>query len=1184
MKRNAIAAGLLLMIFGTLMIVPSLFSQFQDSSGMIRLQMVSFDPLRQPSLAQGPEAIDKNSLYLVQFIGPVREEWKQNVEQTGARLYGYIPQHAFIAHIDPTSLDKVRGLAFVRWVGPYQPAFKVSPGLAGPSLQSSEPVEVLIQTLPDSDLAALEARLTDMGATLHGDAANAIAGYVHATLPAARLAEVSGLDGVIWVERYNETKVTNAVGGGRIMRVNEVRQSVGLFGSGQIVAVADTGLDSGNLNTLHPDVRGRVNKGYALGRPDAQNWSDSVGHGTHVVGSVLGNGAASGSNPAAHSYNGTYAGTAPEARLVFQALADDAGALRGIPNDRGDLMRQAYADGARIHTNSWGGPTGSIGDQPQYGGYVFTSQQVDQAAWEHKDMLILYAAGNEGADTDANGVIDPDSIGQPGTAKNIITVGASETDIGSIANVWGDSYGSPIREDRRANNPNGMAAFSSRGPADDGRIKPEIVAPGTFIASLRSQNFVLNDGLEGDTSNYLQGALNGGTSVWQLAPGDGRNGSRSWRQSLNGNFNPGAMNAVLTPPANVLPVGGAFNLSFWHKYALSGNDELVLILMAPNVNGSGQTLTLILDVPATGTQGDYVQYSRLLPASISTQSGTFDTRALRIGFAIYSQDATYSSTWSVDDLRIEGASWSSLGAVGQTQPGSQIDEAYVMEGGTSMATPLTAGASALVREWLTRSQGVANPSSALMKGILINGAADMGEGQYGGGATREIPAQRPNNTSGWGRVDLVQSLIPGGPRKVWFVDENTGIATGATGEHAITLGRAPGIVSDTSDGAAENTLVETPTPVAEKPAALGVHSAPSDADRVLAKREPGMAASRSVPQATTQLIQNGGFETNASWTMENAGYSAAQHFSGTRSMGFNPGVDATFYQPVAIPAGTVAGTLKFAWKNIDPDFLLDELDVCLYTADLSDTYGCSVDTYSSTGTDWQQESLNIDALVDQIKGKTVNVVFSVTQDGLSPDAAFFVDDVSFVVDDGAVIPTVTRTTGPTVTRTTGPTVTRTTRPTVTTTGEPTVTTTEEPTVTTTKEPTVTTTSEPTRGGTLRVMLTWTDFPGQPASAKALVNDLDLEVIAPDGTHYYGNQGVYDSGQCLRDGKFDACNNAEGVIIPEALNGDYRVLVHGAEVAQGGQQPYAVVVSGDYARTTGTELPPAKFLFMPMVSR
>jgi len=72
-----------------------------------------------------------------------------------------------------------------------------------------------------------------------------------------------------------------------------------------------------------------------------------------------------------------------------------------------------------------------------------------------------------------------------------------------------------------------------------------------------------------------------------------------------------------------------------------------------------------------------------------------------------------------------------------------------------MATPLTAGAAALVREWLTRVRGIANPSGALMKAVLLNGAVDMSPGQYGTGGTREIPAARPNNVAGWGRVNLL---------------------------------------------------------------------------------------------------------------------------------------------------------------------------------------------------------------------------------------------------------------------------------------------------------------------------------------------------------------------------------------------------------------------------------------------
>ena len=93
--------------------------------------------------------------------------------------------------------------------------------------------------------------------------------------------------------------------------------------------------------------------------------------------------------------------------------------------------------------------------------------------------------------------------------------------------------------------------------------------------------------------------------------------------------------------------------------------------------------------------------------------------------------------------------------------------------------------------------------------------------------------------------------------------------------------------------------------------------------------------------------------------------------------------------------------------------------------------------------------------------------------------------------------------------------------------------------------------KPSPGGPFRVILAWADYPGEPAAAKALVNDLDLEVVAPDGAHYYGNQGLYSGGQCLAGGKWDACNNVEGVIIPSASDGAYTIIVHGVNVPQGG---------------------------------
>ena len=122
-------------------------------------------------------------------------------------------------------------------------------------------------------------------------------------------------------------------------------------------------------------------------------------------------------------------------------------------------------------------------------------------------MLVTYSAGNAGIDANANGVVDDDSIGSPATSKNVLTVGASENDRGgnwgcdevadneagcnsgqntifTYGSAWPEDYPTaPISTDPSAGNTQQMAAFSSRGPTDDGRIKPDVVAPGTWILS-----------------------------------------------------------------------------------------------------------------------------------------------------------------------------------------------------------------------------------------------------------------------------------------------------------------------------------------------------------------------------------------------------------------------------------------------------------------------------------------------------------------------------------------------------------------------------------------------------------------------------------------------------------------------------------------------------------------------------
>jgi hypothetical protein len=228
----------------------------------------------------------------------------------------------------------------------------------------------------------------------------------------------------------------------------------------------------------------------------------------------------------------SFAGVAPEAGLVIQAFEADAqGAIIGLDPDYYKLFDQAYADGARLHTNSWGDTTSAVPGPAQYGGYPSGSRDADRFMWEHPAMAIFFAAGNSGRDGVPNpanfcvggdGVVDSDSLLAPATAKNVITVGGAESQRASggysgLPWFYFDTFSfcfatAPIRDDLPSDNVEGMAAFSSRGPTDDGRVKPDLVAPGVNIVSNRSH--ALNAGtLWGVHETNPNYAYSGGTSM-----------------------------------------------------------------------------------------------------------------------------------------------------------------------------------------------------------------------------------------------------------------------------------------------------------------------------------------------------------------------------------------------------------------------------------------------------------------------------------------------------------------------------------------------------------------------------------------------------------------------------------------------------------------------------------------------
>ena len=98
------------------------------------------------------------------------------------------------------------------------------------------------------------------------------------------------------------------------------------------------------------------------------------------------------------------------------------------------------------------------------GGDPFCSD-IDAFMADNDDFLVLVAAGNSGRD-------GPLSVGSPATAKNCVAVGATD-------NVPATSGGS---------SPDSIAVFSSLGPTDGGRIKPDVTAPGAPVASASSDS------------------------------------------------------------------------------------------------------------------------------------------------------------------------------------------------------------------------------------------------------------------------------------------------------------------------------------------------------------------------------------------------------------------------------------------------------------------------------------------------------------------------------------------------------------------------------------------------------------------------------------------------------------------------------------------------------------------------
>jgi len=424
-------------------------------------------------------------LYIVQFAGPIKDEWLTTLESTGANVVSYVANNAYVVSCDARSAALVSRMpdeqSFVQWVGDYHPAYKLDPAIAAArTMGDTASVMVTVQLLDGVEGSDQQAfNLRSYSRQFFGERRVMNYRNITAVIPVSQLPELAASDAVFAIERATE-RVRLDEAQGQIVAGNLSGASP--TGPGYLSWLASKGFDSSQFGSFavnvaddatsltgHPDL---PNTRIAFqNNPTAQTGAQG-GHGflnSHIIG-----GFNSGTGSAFEDANGfNYGlGIAPWARVGVTAIFGNSASSPAV------WENTAYGQGARISSNSWG--------FINLFRYDVNAQEVDRVVRDaqsgvagNQQMIVVFAAGNDGSGAN--------TVSSPGTAKNVISVGASEnfrqtgTDGCGIGNTGADSA-------------NDIISFSSRGPVNsaggDGRVKPDIVAPGTHIeAGIPQSNY-----------------------------------------------------------------------------------------------------------------------------------------------------------------------------------------------------------------------------------------------------------------------------------------------------------------------------------------------------------------------------------------------------------------------------------------------------------------------------------------------------------------------------------------------------------------------------------------------------------------------------------------------------------------------------------------------------------------------
>jgi len=485
--------------------------------------------------------------HLVQFAGPIKPEWRRTLIQFGARIINYIPQNAYLIYADSEALAQIQSWSLattvVQWAGDYADDYKLQPGVrltdsnGFPQVLDTDTFAIQLVEDAEANTNTLQWIAQWQLAPVQRQFRTLQFLNLVVRLPAERLSELAAQPDVISIQPYvdpakrderqaqilagNLTGASPSWPGYLAWLAGKGFTQEQFDASGFVVDVTDSGIDNGTTQPGHfglyrlgdPGQTSRVSYNRLEGTAHpGSTIAGNDGHGTLNAHLLAGFNNFPGGFPHTDPQGFRYGlGICPFVRVGASVVFDPN--LFTNPN-YADLQSRAYESGARISANSWGMTNNTYTVDAQAYDALVRDAQPDGAAVAtpgNQEMVIVFAAGNRGSGLN--------TVGAPGTAKNVITVGASEgvrslnPAGGGNSSMGADGCGF---NDVNADGAFDLAGFSSRGPCSDGRLKPDLVAPGTHVTGGVPQAVATTNGtgtaLDGFTASSLC-ALSGGGSA-----------------------------------------------------------------------------------------------------------------------------------------------------------------------------------------------------------------------------------------------------------------------------------------------------------------------------------------------------------------------------------------------------------------------------------------------------------------------------------------------------------------------------------------------------------------------------------------------------------------------------------------------------------------------------------------------